>query len=80
MMTEKPILKLMAEYGCDPLWIDVNPYNVNRTQFNDNKTKILRPNLYLKFKEELAISFCYSNEKNDEKTDEEILLNFSKRT
>ena len=30
MMTEKPILKLMAEYGCDPLWIDVNPYNVNR--------------------------------------------------
>lgn len=34
-----------------------NPDNQHRTSFNDNKTKILRPNLYLKFKEDPTISF-----------------------
>ncbi|WP_284461604.1 DUF6037 family protein [Chryseobacterium sp.] len=56
-----------------------NPDNEKRTPFNDNKTQLLRPTLYAKFKEELTISFCYSLDQKDEKTDEEILLNFGKR-
>lgn len=57
-----------------------NPNNNTRTVFNDNKTKLLRPNLYLKFKEDTTISFCYSQNKNDEDSDEEILLKFINRT
>ncbi|MCC9062089.1 DUF6037 family protein [Flavobacterium piscisymbiosum] len=56
-----------------------NPGNQYRTSFNDNKTRILRPNLYLKFKEEPTISFCYSLEKSDEKNDEEIIEKFANR-
>mgnify|MGYP001801912591 CR=1 FL=1 len=52
----------------------------NRSDFNDNKTRLLRPNLYLKFKDDLTISFCYKKEKKEEKSDSEILLNFAKRT
>ncbi|MGQ1944647.1 DUF6037 family protein [Ornithobacterium rhinotracheale] len=48
-----------------------------RTPFNDNKTKLLRPSLYRKLKNELTISFCYSKNKDDENTDEEILMRFS---
>ena len=29
MKTRKSTLKLMAEYGCDPLWIEVSPYNLD---------------------------------------------------
>lgn len=50
-----------------------------RSPFNDNKTKLLRPDLHLRFKEDSTISFCYSKNKSDEKTDEEILLKFSVR-
>lgn len=57
-----------------------NPDNQQRSPFNDNKTKTLRPNLYSKFEKDPAISFWYSTNKNDEKTDEEILYNFSQRT
>jgi len=56
-----------------------NPNNAKRTLFNDNKTKLLRPNLYLKFKEDPTISFCYSLNRSDEKADEEILSKFSTR-
>lgn len=51
----------------------------NRSPYNDNKTRLLRPNLYLKFKEDTTISFCYKNDIIEEKSDEEILLNFAKR-
>ncbi len=57
-----------------------NPNNGQRSLFNDNKTKLLRPNLHSKFKEEMSISFCYSPNENEEKTDNEILLNFSKNS
>ncbi|WP_158977370.1 DUF6037 family protein [Cellulophaga sp. L1A9] len=57
-----------------------NPNKESRSLFNDNKSRLLRPNLYLKFKEEPTISFCYSKNIIDEKSDEEVLLNFSKRT
>ena len=56
-----------------------NSNKVHRTPFNDNKSKLLRPSLYAKFSDEPSISFCYSKDEIDEKTDEEILLNFSKR-
>ncbi|MFK8302428.1 DUF6037 family protein [Capnocytophaga stomatis] len=55
-----------------------NPKGSKRTPFNDNKTKILRPHLYSIFKEDKSISFCYSENGNDEKTDSEILLNFKR--
>lgn len=57
-----------------------NPNKKSRSLFNDNKSRLLRPNLYSKFKEESTISFCYSKDDIDEKSDEEILLNFSQRT
>ncbi|SDJ57926.1 DUF6037 family protein [Chryseobacterium jejuense] len=56
-----------------------NPDNKKRSPFNDNKTQLLRPTLYSKFKGERTISFCYSLDQKDEKTDEEILLSFGKR-
>jgi hypothetical protein len=56
-----------------------NSVNGNRSPFNDNKTKLLRPELYLKFKDEPTISFCYSKESTDEKNNTEILLKFSER-
>ncbi len=56
-----------------------NPNNGQRTFYNDNKTKLLRPSLYLKFKEEPTVSFCYSESIDDEQSDDEILLRFSKK-
>ncbi|WP_454059457.1 DUF6037 family protein [Elizabethkingia ursingii] len=56
-----------------------NPDNRQRSPFNDNKTKLLRPSLYMKFKEDPTISFCYSQNSNEECTDEEIFLKFSQR-
>lgn len=51
----------------------------NRLPYNDNKCRTLRPHLYSKFSAEPCISFCFSINKMDEKSDEAILLNFSKR-
>lgn len=56
-----------------------NPKGELRTIYNDNKTKILRPKLYEKFAKEKTISFCYSKDIFNEKADDDILLNFSKR-
>ena len=56
-----------------------NPNKGVRSPFNDNKTKLLRPDLHLRFKDDSTISFCYSQNSSDEKTDEEILLKFSVR-
>lgn len=56
-----------------------NPDNQSRTPFNDNKTKILRPELYNLLGEDKTISFCYSLKEKDEKSDAEIILSFSNR-
>ncbi|PET37928.1 hypothetical protein CN520_24485 [Bacillus cereus] len=48
-----------------------------RSPFNDNKTRILRPELYEKLKSEKNFSFCYSKDPNDEKTNEEIINNWT---
>ncbi len=50
-----------------------------RTIFNDNKTRLLRPSLYNKFKDDTKISFCYSDDENKLKSDAEIISSFSKR-
>ena len=55
-----------------------NPDGQHRSDFNSDKTRLLRPLLFEKFINDLSISFCYSINFNDEKTDAEILYNFSK--
>ncbi|MFM9327997.1 DUF6037 family protein [Paenibacillus mesotrionivorans] len=49
-----------------------------RSDYNDNKARILLPDLYSKFKDDKNISFCFSGNVNDKKTDEEILANWAK--
>lgn len=50
-----------------------------RTLFNDNKTRLLRPTLYQEFSGDQSISFCYSIDTNDHKSDAVIIQNFSNR-
>lgn len=54
-----------------------NPQGHKRSEFNTDKTKLLRRSLFEHFKDDDSISFCYSKEKNDEKDDVTILKNFS---
>lgn len=53
-----------------------NPKGYTRTEFNSDKTKILRENLYNMLSNDRSISFCYSSDLNKEKNDTEILINF----
>ena len=55
-----------------------NPDGQHRSDFNSDKTRLLRPFLFENFINDLSISFCYSTNSNDEKTDAEILYNFAK--
>lgn len=50
-----------------------------RSPFNDNKTRILRPELYEKLHSDNTLSFCYSTNPLDLKNDETIILNWTKR-
>lgn len=55
-----------------------NPINKDKTPqkrsvFNDNKTRLFRPQLYEKLGADNTLSFCYSTDSNAEKTDNEIL-------
>lgn len=52
--------------------------NSERSIFNDNKTKLLRRNLYDKLGKDTTISFCYSDDPLKEKTDLEIMNNWAK--
>jgi hypothetical protein len=59
-----------------------NPLKTNgewgqRSVYNDNKTRILRATLYEKLGGDTGLSFCYSPKKRDERTDEEILKNWT---
>jgi len=56
-----------------------NPEGEKRTPFNDNKTRLLRATLYSEFSSDQSISFCYSTDVNDQKSDAEIIANFSNR-
>ena len=54
-----------------------NGTNGQRSPFNDNKTRLLRPRLYEKLKDDQTLSFCYSEDPKKEKSDEEIIRNWS---
>ncbi|OOS07355.1 hypothetical protein SAMN02745664_102214 [Moraxella cuniculi DSM 21768] len=48
-----------------------------RSEFNSDKTKLLRPRLFEYFENDPAISFCYSSQMARDKSDESIILNFA---
>ena len=56
-----------------------NPLGEKRSPFNEDKTKILRPDLFEYFKNDKSISFCYKEEESLEKTTAEIIRNFAKK-
>ncbi|WP_222655972.1 DUF6037 family protein [Bacillus sp. 17RED48] len=49
-----------------------------RSPFNDNKTRILRPELYEELKRDIYLSFVYYSDPNRLKTTGEILYNWTK--
>lgn len=55
-----------------------NPNGGKRSDFNSDKTKLLRPYLFRKFENESSVSFCYSDDPLKENDDSTILYNFSK--
>lgn len=55
-----------------------NPEGKKRSEFNSDKTKLLRGELFNYFKDDESISFCYSKEPEKENDDVTILKNFSK--
>ena len=55
-----------------------NPEGKKRSEFNSDKTKLLRCKLFKYFKDDESISFCYSKEPERENDDATILKNFSK--
>ena len=55
-----------------------NPNGGKRSDFNSDKTKLLRPILFKKFENEPSVSFCYSDDPLKENDDSTILYNFSK--
>lgn len=46
---------------------------------NSNKAELLREKLYLKYKDDLNYSFYFSKNPEDERSDEEIMLNVAQR-
>lgn len=46
---------------------------------NSNKAELLRPFLYEKYKEDLTLSFIFSDDETMEKSDAEIMKNFAQR-
>lgn len=56
-----------------------NPKGKKRSEFNSDKTKLLRGELFKFFKDDESISFCYSKEVEKENDDATILKSFSKR-
>lgn len=49
-----------------------------RSEFNGNKAHLLRSSLFEKYKDDDSISFWFSNNKEVERTDSEIMQSFSK--
>lgn len=48
-----------------------------RSEFNGNKAHLLRSSLFEKYKDDDSIRFCFSNNKEVERTDSEIMQSFS---
>ena len=60
-----------------------NPINSDgtlrqRSPYNDNKTRVNRESLYMRLGNDKNLSFCYSVNEQDEKSDEEIVSNWIK--
>lgn len=55
-----------------------NPKGKNRSPFNEDKTKLLCPQLFTYFENDTTVSFCYTEDIEKEKTVSEILRNFAK--
>lgn len=55
-----------------------NPNGWKRSEFNSDKTKLLRDSLFKHFCNEPNVSFCYFDEPSMENDDATILKNFSK--
>ena len=55
-----------------------NPNGGKRSDFNSDKTKLLRPDLFRNFENEPSVSFCYSDDPLKRNDDSTILYNFSK--
>lgn len=54
-----------------------NAKSSKRNEFNGNKAHLLRSSLFEKYKDDDSISFCFSNNKEVERTDSEIMQSFS---
>lgn len=54
-----------------------NAKGSKRIEFNGNKAHLLRSFLFENYKNDDSISFCFSNNKEDERTDSEIIQFFS---
>lgn len=54
-----------------------NPNGGKRSEFNADKTKLLRESLFEHFRNDIGISFCYSDDVNKENDDATILKNFA---
>jgi len=54
-----------------------NPNDGKRSEFNSDKTKLLRETLFKHFRNDIGISFCYSDEISKENDDATILKNFA---
>lgn len=54
-----------------------NAKGSKRIEFNGNKAHLLRSFLFENYKNDDSISFCFSNNKEDKRTDSEIMQFFS---
>lgn len=73
--SENPNKKYCKSVMRNPI---VNGKQKTRSIFNDNKTRILRLDLYQEFADDETISFCYSEDRTEEKSKSEIMRNFAK--
>lgn len=54
-----------------------NPNGAKRSEFNADKTKLLRASLFERFRNDIGISFCYSDDASKENDDATVLKNFA---
>lgn len=74
--SEDPLKQHCYKLKRNPKRLDGTPGQ--RSQFNDNKTRLLRPELYRIVCKDKSISFCYTSDATLERTDAEILEAFSR--
>lgn len=60
-------------------YVKRNKNGEHRSEFNSDKTKLLRPTLFKYFCNDDTISFCYFDDPEKERNDATILKNFAKK-